>query len=153
MTSAYQQQLVQQLRAAEDELRQWRQRASREAEYRERAERAEAELALLHESEEPYDDERLVPTPAQWIWKWNQATPAERLERAEQVIADRDRVTRCTLAHSALFARAEQAEARIAAVRELATKAVASGSSWDGNEPALGQEILDALDATAEARP
>jgi hypothetical protein len=38
-----------------------------------------AELAAFHEGEEPYDDDRLIPTPGQWIWRWNRATPAERL--------------------------------------------------------------------------
>lgn len=38
-----------------------------------------AELAALRSGEEPYDDERLMPTPGQWIWRWNRAEPEERL--------------------------------------------------------------------------
>lgn len=57
---------------------------------------AEAALALLHEGEEPYDDERLVPTPAQWIWQWNRATPDERLSMAALILENRDRLNRCT---------------------------------------------------------
>ena len=57
---------------------------------RERAEQAEAvrdaltaELARLHEGEEPPGDPTLWPTAAQWIWIWNRSTAAERLHRAE----------------------------------------------------------------------
>lgn len=58
------------------------------------ADELEAELAALHQGEEPYDDESMVPTPAQWIWRWNRATPEERLfiagarERVSQGLAD-----------------------------------------------------------------
>lgn len=55
-----------------------------------------AALVLLHEGEEPYDDERIVPTPAQWIWQWNRATPEERLSMAELIQTERDRLNRCT---------------------------------------------------------
>lgn len=47
---------------------------------------AREELARLHEGEEAYEDERAAPTAAQWIWLWNQASPAKRLQVAEQVI-------------------------------------------------------------------
>lgn len=48
----------------------------------------EQQLAELQSGEEPYDDDRLVASPPQWIWLWNRATPAERLERAQQAIDD-----------------------------------------------------------------
>jgi hypothetical protein len=54
----------------------------------------EAELAALHAGEEPYEDDRVVPSPGQWIWKWNRATPAERLTRASHVITDYTRLNR-----------------------------------------------------------
>jgi hypothetical protein len=52
---------------------------------------AEAELARLREGEEPYCDERVVPTAAQWVWLWNQASPAERLQRAQRVLDDAEK--------------------------------------------------------------
>jgi hypothetical protein len=52
---------------------------------------ARAELGRLREGQEPYIDERLVPTPGQWIWLWNRATPAERLQRAQRVLDDADK--------------------------------------------------------------
>lgn len=51
-----------------------------------RAELAEAQLAALHEGEEPYEDENTAPTPAQWIWRWNRATAQERMEAAALMI-------------------------------------------------------------------
>lgn len=57
-----------------------------------RAELAEAQLAALHEGEEPYEDERLVPTPAQWIWLWNRAALEKRLEKAAQVLSAFERL-------------------------------------------------------------
>ncbi|MEU8920367.1 hypothetical protein AB0D10_05425 [Kitasatospora sp. NPDC048545] len=200
MTSAYQQQLAQQLRAAEDELGNRRRqvadlaeelaalrarvirtrtawwsacrraaasRSSREAyeaaaerwvddlarlghDQMKRAEQAEAALAALHEGEEPYEDERLVPTPAEWIWKWNRATPAERLLRAQRILVHRSQVSRCVWEHSELLDRAEQAEARIAAVRALADeleRQEAYGGLADGY-----QDAADRIRAALEAR-
>ncbi len=54
-----------------------------------------AALSALQEGEGPYDDERLIPTPGQWIWLWNRATPAERLEKVRYIQGmreQRDRV-------------------------------------------------------------
>jgi hypothetical protein len=51
-------------------------------------------LELLYEGEEPYADEALVPTPAQWIWLWNHATPAQRLDTASHIKAMADRLDR-----------------------------------------------------------
>lgn len=73
----------------EDELGQARRRS---AEQQLRAEQAEAKLAALHEGEAPYEDEAAVPTPAQWIWWWNRATPAERLQLAAQVLNESARL-------------------------------------------------------------
>lgn len=92
----------------ETELGQARQR---NAELQQRAETAEAKLAALHEGEEPYEDERTVPTPAQWIWRWNRATPAERLDRAGRVLADVDHVYQCFLLKWP--ERAREAETRV----------------------------------------
>jgi hypothetical protein len=97
-----------------------------------RAERAEADLAALHAGEEPYEDDRVVPIPGQWIWQWNRATQAERLSMAAYRLELLEIANRCQgsgmhrtrLAERwdalvAEKARAEQAEQRIAAVRAL----------------------------------
>jgi hypothetical protein len=112
----------QQIRALEDEVAAWRRQGRRADRYRDAwqnarrraqaygqgilrhcAERdqvyawlraAEAALTAIHEGEEPYEDKRVVPTPGQWIWRWNRATAEERLQRAEQVIADYTRLDR-----------------------------------------------------------
>lgn len=48
---------------------------------------AETALALLHKGEEEPTTPRLSgPTPAEWLWHWNRATPAQRLEQAAQII-------------------------------------------------------------------
>jgi hypothetical protein len=46
----------------------------------------EEQLAALHQGEEPYEDEASIPTPAQWIWRWNRCTPEQRLDAAAHVI-------------------------------------------------------------------
>lgn len=61
------------------------------------AKQAEAELAALHEGEEPYTAEGTAASPAQWIWLWNQATPAERLAKAEQILDMWGRLDRCVM--------------------------------------------------------
>ncbi|MFD7861837.1 hypothetical protein [Streptomyces sp. NPDC059783] len=93
----------------------------------ERADTAEAALAALHEGEEPRLDERIVPTPAQWIWLWNRATPAKRAEVAGMVLDASARVDRCILAnHEPAIERwrdrAQRAEVIIARVRDLHTR-------------------------------
>lgn len=60
----------------------------------ERASNAEAALAQLREGEEPYEDERIVPTPAQWIWNWNRATPEQRLDVVAYIKALSERLDR-----------------------------------------------------------
>ncbi|MFF5445449.1 hypothetical protein [Streptomyces sp. NPDC012888] len=97
---------------------------------RQRAEQAEVALALLHAGEEPHLDEHTVPTPAQWIWRWNRATPEQRLEVTERIIAEAERASTCLLmAHEK---RLPDAEAALARVRALATDAMthhAAGSN------------------------
>ncbi|MBT2508841.1 hypothetical protein J7I98_23725 [Streptomyces sp. ISL-98] len=72
--------------------------------YRLRADAAEAvvgqlraELAALHEGEEPHLDEYTAATPAQWIWQWNRATPAKRLEVAEAAARNQATASECQL--------------------------------------------------------
>jgi len=45
--------------------------------------------------EDPYTDDRTVPTPGQWIWLWNRATRAERLARAQRIVEDRATAAWC----------------------------------------------------------
>lgn len=68
-----------------------------EAEQRARAERAEASLAALHEGEEPHDDERVTPTPAQWIWLWNRASLNKRFDVIRRIQNDGARASACFL--------------------------------------------------------
>jgi hypothetical protein len=75
----------------------------------------EAQLAALRQDEEPHEDDRVVPTPAQWIWRWNRAAPEQRLQVAEKAIADADHFYQCFM--NAWPDRARDAEARLAAAR------------------------------------
>lgn len=59
--------------------------------------KSEAARARFHEGEEPYTDEATVATPAQWIWKWNRATPAERLDKVTRLQRALERGLRCAL--------------------------------------------------------
>lgn len=187
--SVYQDQLKHQLeeaqrdrRAAEDELARLRPLPAQLAE-------AQAALAALHEGEEPHEDENVVPTPGQWIWRWNHGTPEQRLLWAHHVIDAIDTAHTCTtlafhkqriaelshglnatedeldavrrrlagteaersevakLSHQYRNA-AERAEARIAAVRELADQLIHTGSHAAGNEPRVGGELLEILTGT-----
>lgn len=56
---------------------------------------ARAALAALHEGEEPDSDPLAEPTPAQWLWRWNRATPEQRLEVAAVFMANAARAEHC----------------------------------------------------------
>jgi hypothetical protein len=62
----------------------------------ERAEMA-ADLKRLRAGEEPVTDSRIVPTPAQWIWQWNRATPEKRLSMAAQILDAMPRANNCLM--------------------------------------------------------
>ncbi|MEV7154879.1 hypothetical protein AB0N77_09670 [Streptomyces misionensis] len=75
------------------------------------------ELDRLHAGEEPGWSKGIKPTAGQWIARWNQTSPEERLRAAEQVIDNGATAERCFLMnHEKRLARAE---ATIARVREL----------------------------------
>lgn len=121
------------------------------AELRTRAEKAEAALAAMNQGEEPHTDERTVPTPAQWIWHWNRATPARRLEVAAALIDASERADRCFIenhknALPTLRQRTVAAEAALDAVRVITQRM----EDWDSNIPSTRRWVTDlraALDA------
>lgn len=76
-----------------------------------------AEIERLRAGEEPVTDERIAPTPAQWIWHWNQATPEKRLSMAAQIQDGMARSNNCFMGdHEA------QIERLRAEVEQLRTK-------------------------------
>ncbi|QQM45221.1 hypothetical protein [Streptomyces liliifuscus] len=98
-------------------------------------------LAQFFEGEEPYTDERVIPTPAQWIWKWNRATPARRLQIAEAVLGAWDVNQKCLLDdHLGAIEELHEARAAIYRVRQLhrpvdhyGVTICAECSGWDGS--------------------
>jgi hypothetical protein len=58
-------------------------------------EKAEAEVKRLRDGEEDGYGSTLDPTPGQWIWRWNQAGPGERLEVAEHIMREMSRADSC----------------------------------------------------------
>lgn len=63
-----------------------------------------AELERLRASEEPVTDSSIRPTPAQWIWQWNRATPEKRLSMAAQILDGMPRANNCLMAdHEAMI--------------------------------------------------
>lgn len=76
---------------------------------------AQAEtLERMRAGEEPVTDERVAPTPGQWIWKWNRATPEKRLDMAAQIFNAMPRANTCLLEdHEAQIARLRDELARL----------------------------------------
>ncbi|MFE0353598.1 hypothetical protein ACFW2I_08900 [Streptomyces nigra] len=63
------------------------------------------ELDQLRAGEEPGYDPAVVPTPGQWIARWNQSTPKDRLSMAAQILAAMPRANNCLMAdHEAQIA-------------------------------------------------
>lgn len=80
---------------------------------RERDEQA-TELERLYAGEEPVTDTRVTPTPAQWIWQWNRATPEKRLDMAKQIFDAMPRADNCFMAdHDAQIAHLRDEVARL----------------------------------------
>ncbi|MDX2757897.1 hypothetical protein [Streptomyces europaeiscabiei] len=57
--------------------------------------RARGELERLRAGEEPVTDRALSPTPGQWIWQWNRATPEKRLAMASQILDSMAKANDC----------------------------------------------------------
>lgn len=99
------------------------------------------ELAALHEGEEEPTSIRLSGhTVATWLWSWNRATPAQRLERAALIIDAGQRAGTCfQMAHERTIQRLRADQAAVARVRALADElesAPAYGGLADGYEHA-----------------
>lgn len=69
-----------------DPTRDWDDIRNAAAGIREQRDTQAAELERLRAGEEPVTDNRVTPTPAQWIWHWNQAAPEKRLSMAAQIM-------------------------------------------------------------------
>ncbi|WP_188188012.1 hypothetical protein [Nonomuraea sp. SYSU D8015] len=118
--------------------------------------RALAEVARLRAGEA---DDLPTPgtnyTPAQWIHRWNDATPEERLTRAEHILADTVTASRCIAAdHDGAVAENEHLRCLHVRARAVAESWRAAGmrradedgdSMWVGLAHACAQ-ILAALD-------
>lgn len=84
------------------------------------------ELAALHDGEEKPPDERLNPTPAQWLWRWNRATPKQRLDMAGSILQAFDESSRCFMeAHAMRVADGREDRSALGRVRaELSRQAL-----------------------------
>lgn len=60
---------------------------------------AETELANLHQGEEPYLDQAVVPTPGQLLYQWIRATPQQRLDWAARSLSNAERASSCFESH------------------------------------------------------
>lgn len=127
--------------------------------YLARAEEAEEEVARLHAGEEPGWEPNVVPTPGQWIARWNEASAEERLEVAQRMIEDGARAdhcfkmnheTRIVVADKMLAARLrvmKRAEATIARVRAESARIRSITPTWgpvaDLIDAALNGEVQE----------
>lgn len=69
---------------------------------------AEQRLARLHEGEQPLpEDENVELTPAQMLWRWNRATPADRLKAATYICTESYKLDRYETALQRIAARCE----------------------------------------------
>lgn len=86
-------------------------------------EQLKTELAALHEGEEELADEYVEPTPAQWLWRWNRATPEQRLDMTGRVLQAFGEASRCFMeAHASQAQDGRTAMAALRRVRALAAE-------------------------------
>ncbi|MFD4547283.1 hypothetical protein [Streptomyces sp. NPDC058466] len=77
-----------------------------------------ADLERLRAGEEPVTDERVAPSPAQWIWQWNRAKPEKRLSMAAQILDGMPRANNCLmLDHEARLTDLQAEVARLRAAK------------------------------------
>jgi hypothetical protein len=122
---------------------------------RQRADRAEAEVARLRAGEADHlPPEDAVHTPAEWIRRWNDEAPEKRLEIIEYVLDAAGRAHRCFLLnHEARLADAAVTltdPSAVAHLRKLAQGASRiQGLGWN-LDPADVIAVLDGLAALDE---
>jgi hypothetical protein len=95
----------------------------------------EAELARLHEGEEPGADPVFEPTPGQWIHQFNQATAAKRLEVVGQLLDTAWRAWACTMnLHEERIHDGRHAEMALNEVRHVVAdmEATTGARTWAG---------------------
>jgi hypothetical protein len=99
-----------------------------------RVERAEAELARLHEGEEPVTNPAFECTPAQWIWQWNRATPEKRLQAAMAAMRDGAKASDCHInGHTERIHGGRHAEMALNEVRHVVASMENQGAlQWAG---------------------
>lgn len=118
-----------------------------------RADQAEATLAALRHGEEQPADEYLHPTPAQWLWRWNRATPEQRLDTVGRILSAFETSSRCFIeAHASRAEDGRTAMAAVGRVRALADELDATeahGGLADGYWEAA-RRIRAALEAPKE---
>lgn len=97
-------------------------------------EAARTELAHLREGEEPAANPAFMPTPAQWIWKWNRATPEKRLQVAEAVMRDGATASDCRInGHTERIHDGRHAEMALNEVRDVVADMERQGAlQWAG---------------------
>lgn len=81
-----------------DRTRDWDDIRNAAAGIRKQRDAQAAELERLRAGEEPHTDKRITPTPGQWIWQWNRATPEKRLSMAAQIQDGMARSNSCFMA-------------------------------------------------------
>jgi len=118
-----------------------------------------AELDRLRAGEEPGRNPATVPTPGQWIARWNQASAEERLHVAERVIANGEVASRCfQMAHETRLDEDRHAWVAVARVRDVLSdmERITGARHWarilrkavDGDEPAPGLAATQATGFT-----
>jgi hypothetical protein len=127
----------------------------------ERAERAEAELARLHEGEEPVINPAVMHTPAQWIWQWNRAPLEKRLQVVEAAMRDGAAAHDCRInGHTERIHDGRHAEMALIEVQNVvanmgATTGARTWAGWLRDALKRGREhcLLCASEPKAEPAP
>lgn len=89
-----------------DRLRDWDDILNAARGLREQRDAQAEELQRLRAGEEPGWDPSVVPTPGQWIARWNEVAPEQRLDMAAQILDSMKRSSDCFQAnHEAQIAR------------------------------------------------
>ncbi len=120
---------------------------------------ATAEVERLRAGEEPGYDPLTVPTPGQWIARWNQAGSRERLDVAGHIIENQAQAARCfEMNHESRLADERKAWVIVARIRDVIAdmEGITGARHWarilrkvvDGEEPAPVPAATQATGAT-----